>query len=60
MQNGKTLLACDISYWEEIGTAHGEFFKDIKPATSMIEVSSLIDPDYLVEIEVTAIKTSGA
>src|SRR5690349_2387492 len=50
------IFVTDISKWEEIGRAHGEFFKDIKPVTSMVEVSALIDPDYLVEIEVTAIQ----
>ena len=45
----------DISKWEEIGKAHGEFFKEIKPAASMIEVKGLINPELLVEIEVTAV-----
>lgn len=50
------MYVTDISRWEEIGKAHGEIFGKIKPATSMIEVSAFIEPDYLVEIEVTAVK----
>jgi hypothetical protein len=45
----------DISTGEEIGRAHGEFFREVKPAASMIEVKGLISSDLLVEIEVTAI-----
>jgi enamine deaminase RidA (YjgF/YER057c/UK114 family) len=45
----------DISKWEEIAKAHNEIFGSIKPATSMVEVSNLISPEYLVEIEATAI-----
>ena len=49
------MFVTDISRWEEYGKAHGEFFKDIKPCTTMVEVSKLISPEYLIEIEATAI-----
>ncbi len=49
------MFVTDISKWEEIGRAHGEFFREIKPAASMIEVKGLISPELLIEIEVTAI-----
>ncbi len=52
----RTRIFCtNIKNWEEIGKAHGEFFSVIKPATTMVEVSSLINEKYLVEIEATAI-----
>lgn len=49
------IFTTDIGRWEEIGKAHSKFFGKIKPATSMIEVSALIDPDMLVEVEADAI-----
>ncbi|WP_304064045.1 RidA family protein [Pedobacter glucosidilyticus] len=49
------MFLTDISQWEEAAKAHGHFFKDIKPVTTMVEVSKLIDPEILIEIEVTAI-----
>jgi enamine deaminase RidA (YjgF/YER057c/UK114 family) len=49
------IFTTDISQWESIGKAHGEFFGSIKPCTTMVEVSALIGKDYLVEIEFTAV-----
>ena len=49
------MYTTDISKWEEIGRAHGEFFNQTKPATSMVEVSKLIIPETTVEIEFTAL-----
>lgn len=49
------MYVTDISKWEEIGKAHGEVFKNIKPVSTMIEAKSLISPEMLVEIELTAI-----
>lgn len=49
------MFVTDISQWEAYGKAHGEVFKDIKPCTTMVEVSRLIAPEYLIEIEATAV-----
>jgi enamine deaminase RidA (YjgF/YER057c/UK114 family) len=49
------IYVTDIAKWEEIGRVHGEFFKNIKPASTMVEVKSLINPQMLVEIEADAI-----
>jgi enamine deaminase RidA (YjgF/YER057c/UK114 family) len=49
------MFVTDISRWEEYGRAHSEFFGDVRPAATMVEVKALIDPRLLVEIEATAV-----
>ena len=49
------MFVTDISRWQEYGRAHSEFFKEIKPCNTMVEVRALIEPEYLIEIEATAI-----
>jgi enamine deaminase RidA (YjgF/YER057c/UK114 family) len=49
------MFVTDISRWEEFGRAHGEFFSDHPPATTMVEVRALIDPEMLIEIEADAV-----
>ncbi len=54
------MFVTDITRWEEFGRAHGEFFREIRPAATMVEVQRLIDPGHLVEIEVDAVIDRGA
>jgi enamine deaminase RidA (YjgF/YER057c/UK114 family) len=54
------MFVTDISRWEEIGRVHGEVFGDVRPATTMVQVVSLIDPDMLIEIEVDAVRNPVA
>jgi enamine deaminase RidA (YjgF/YER057c/UK114 family) len=52
------MFVTDIERWQEYGKAHSEFFRDIRPCNTMVEVNALIEPGYLIEIEATAIITS--
>ena len=53
------IFVTDIAHWREIGRAHGEAFANIRPATTMVEVARLIDPELLVEIEADAVIIDG-
>lgn len=54
------MYVTDISRWEDVGRAHGEIFRGIRPAATMVEVSRLVDPDMLVEVEVEAVVPEDA
>lgn len=49
------MYVTNIEHWSEVGRAHAEFFRDVRPAATMVEVKGLVDPDMLVEIEAEAV-----
>ena len=49
------MFVTDISCWQDYGRAHSEFFKEIRPCNTMVQISALIGPEYMIEIEATAI-----
>jgi enamine deaminase RidA (YjgF/YER057c/UK114 family) len=54
------MFVTDIARWEEVGRAHGEVFRDIRPASTLVQVASLVRADLLVEIEATAVVPEGS
>jgi len=52
------IYVTDIEYWEDVGRAHGQYFREVKPAATLVEVSKLIEPEIMVEIEALAIVES--
>ncbi len=54
------MFVTDVSRWEEVGRAHGEYFRDIRPAATMVEVKGLVSPEMLVEVEADAVIGAGA